>query len=61
MDFPVITIHDMVRAQMPLLAHLGISRLHAVQGASMGGMLALAFARPFFRRHLADLEWPHTN
>ncbi len=45
MDFPVITIHDMVRAQLPLLAHLGIERLHAVQGASMGGMLALAFAQ----------------
>ncbi len=44
MEFPVITIHDMVRAQRPLLAHLGITRLHTVQGASMGGMLALAFA-----------------
>ena len=45
MDFPVITIHDMVRAQRPLLAHFGIERLHAVVGASMGGMLALAFAQ----------------
>jgi homoserine O-acetyltransferase/O-succinyltransferase len=45
MDFPVITIHDMVRAQRPLLDHLGISKLLAVQGASMGGMLALAFAQ----------------
>ncbi len=42
MDFPVITIHDMARAQQPLLAHLGIERLHALVGASMGGMLALA-------------------
>ncbi len=45
MDFPVITLHDMVRAQRPLLAHLGIARLHTVVGASMGGMLVLAFAQ----------------
>jgi homoserine O-acetyltransferase len=45
MDFPVITLHDMVRAQLPLLRHLGIEKLHAVQGASMGGMLALAFVQ----------------
>jgi homoserine O-acetyltransferase len=44
-DFPVITIQDMVRAQRPLLAHLGIERLHTVVGASMGGMLVLAFAQ----------------
>ena len=45
MEFPVITIHDMVRAQRPLLRLLGIEKLHAVKGASMGGMLALAFAQ----------------
>jgi homoserine O-acetyltransferase len=45
MDFPVITINDMVRAQRPLLRLLGIDKLHAVKGASMGGMLALAFAQ----------------
>ncbi len=45
MDFPVITLQDMVRAQRPLLRHLGIEKLYAVQGASMGGMLALAFAQ----------------
>lgn len=44
-DFPVITIHDMVRAQRPLLRELGIDKLHAVAGGSMGGMLALAFAQ----------------
>jgi len=32
MDFPVITIADMVRAQAMLLDHLGIERLHAVVG-----------------------------
>jgi homoserine O-acetyltransferase len=45
LDFPVITIDDMVRAQRPLLSLLGIEKLHAVKGASMGGMLALAFAQ----------------
>jgi len=43
--FPVITIDDMVRAQRPLLRVLGIEKLHAVAGGSMGGMLALAFAQ----------------
>jgi homoserine O-acetyltransferase len=46
-DFPVITIEDMVRAQEPLLRHLGVPRLHAVAGGSMGGMLALAFTGLF--------------
>ena len=45
MDFPVITLHDMVRAQRPLLDGLGITHLHAVAGGSMGGMLVLAFAQ----------------
>jgi homoserine O-acetyltransferase len=44
-DFPVITLHDMARAQRPLLRHLGIEKLHAVAGGSMGGMLTLAFAQ----------------
>ena len=44
MDFPVITIADMVRAQAMLLDHLGITRLHGVIGGSMGGMQALTWA-----------------
>lgn len=44
MRFPVITIRDMVRAQVALLDQLGIERLHAVVGGSMGGMLALSLA-----------------
>jgi homoserine O-acetyltransferase len=44
MNFPVITIADMVRAQAMLLDHMGIARLHAVIGGSMGGMQALAWA-----------------
>ena len=44
MEFPVITIADMVRAQAMLLDHLGIDRLHAVIGGSMGGMQAVSWA-----------------
>jgi homoserine O-acetyltransferase len=42
--FPIITVEDMVSAQVRLLDYLGISRLHAVAGGSMGGMQALAWA-----------------
>ena len=42
--FPVITIRDMVRAHVALLDRLGIERLHAVVGGSMGGMQALSLA-----------------
>lgn len=44
MRFPVITIRDMVRAHVALLDVLGIDRLHAVVGGSMGGMQALSLA-----------------
>jgi homoserine O-acetyltransferase len=47
MRFPVITLRDMVRAQVALLDALGIERLHAVVGGSMGGMLALSLAANF--------------
>ena len=47
MRFPVITIRDMVRAQVALLDALGIAKLHAVVGGSMGGMLALSLAANF--------------
>lgn len=41
LSFPVVTIGDMVRAQEHLIDHLGIERLLAVTGGSMGGMQAL--------------------
>lgn len=41
LDFPVVTVGDMVRAQRLLVDHFGIDRLFAVIGGSMGGMLAL--------------------
>ena len=63
MDFPVITLHDMVRAQRPLLRHLGIEKLYAVQGASMGGMLALAFAQlyPDMTDRVIAMACSHAN
>ncbi len=42
--FPRVTVHDIVRSQLPLLESLGVGKLHAVLGASLGGMLALDFA-----------------
>ena len=47
MRFPVITVRDMVRAQVALLDALEIGRLHTVVGGSMGGMQALSFAANF--------------
>jgi homoserine O-acetyltransferase len=43
-DFPTVTIGDMVEVQRRLVDHLGIARLHAVVGGSMGGHQALAWA-----------------
>ena len=43
-DFPFITIEDMVRAEKLLVEHFGIKKLLAVIGGSMGGMLALTWA-----------------
>jgi homoserine O-acetyltransferase len=44
MGFPVITIGDMVRLQKMLVDHLGIPRLLAVAGGSMGGMQVFEWA-----------------
>jgi len=44
LDFPVVTVGDMVRAQKLLIDHLGIERLLSVSGGSMGGMQALQWA-----------------
>lgn len=39
--FPVISVEDMVNAQFALLDHLGIDKLHASVGSSLGGMASL--------------------
>lgn len=44
MDFPVITIADMVRAQKRLSDHLGIKKWLSIAGGSMGGMQAIQWA-----------------
>ncbi len=46
-DFPVVTVADMVRAERAFLDELGIARLAAVSGGSLGGMQALEWAVQF--------------
>ena len=50
LSFPLITIRDMVRAQAMLVEHLGIAKLLAVVGGSMGGMQALQWAASYPER-----------
>ena len=49
-SFPRVTVHDIVRSQLPILETHGIEKLHAVVGASLGGMCALDFAFHFPER-----------
>ena len=43
LDFPTVSIRDMIEVQRLLLSHLGISRLKCIAGGSMGGMQTLQF------------------
>jgi homoserine O-acetyltransferase len=47
LDFPTVTVADMVRAERALLQGLGIERLLTVSGGSLGGMQALEWAALF--------------
>src|SRR6201991_1679284 len=55
LDFPVITIRDMVRAQAMLLDHLGIEQLFCVAGGSMGGMQVVQWAASYPERVFSAL------
>lgn len=46
--FPMLSVHDMVRAQYRLITeHFGIEKLYASMGSSMGGMQSLAYGQLF--------------
>jgi homoserine O-acetyltransferase len=47
MSFPVVTIGDFVRVQKALVDSLGITKLHAVMGASMGGLQTYEWAATY--------------
>ena len=55
LDFPIVTIADMVRAQALLIDHLGIDMLFCVAGGSMGGMQVLQWAATYPDRLFAAL------
>jgi homoserine O-acetyltransferase len=55
LDFPVVTIADMVRAQAMLLDRLGIATLFCVAGGSMGGMQVLQLAASYPERVFSAL------
>ncbi len=47
LDFPVVTIRDFVNVQKALLEDLGVKKLHAVVGASMGSLQAIEWAAAY--------------
>jgi homoserine O-acetyltransferase len=55
LSFPVVTIGDMVRAQRCLIDHLGIDKLLALAGGSMGGMQVLQWTASYPERVRAAL------
>ena len=61
LDFPVITIEDMVKVQARLMDHLGIDKLLAVIGGSMGGMQVLEWTVRYPDRVVAAIPIATTS
>jgi homoserine O-acetyltransferase len=65
LEFPVITIGDMVRAQTRLIDRLGIKDLFCVIGGSMGGMQVLEWAATYGDRVFCAVpiatSWRHSS
>lgn len=55
LSFPLVTIADMVDAQAKLIDHLGIDKLLAVIGGSMGGMQVLQWASRYPQRVISAI------
>jgi len=55
LDFPIMTIKDIVHAQKHLVDHLGIDKLLAVAGGSMGGMQVLQWVASYAERLAAAI------
>jgi homoserine O-acetyltransferase len=55
LEFPMITIADMVRAQVRLLDHMGIDKVLCVTGGSMGGMQVLEWAASYPNRVISAI------
>ena len=49
-DFPLVTVEDWVDSQVRLVEHLGIGKLAAVMGGSLGGMQAMCWATRYADR-----------
>ncbi len=61
LKFPMITIGDIVNAQVRLIDHLKIDQLFAVVGGSMGGMQVLQWASHFSNRVYAAVPIATTS
>jgi homoserine O-acetyltransferase/O-succinyltransferase len=61
LEFPVVTIGDMVCAQKALLDHLGVEKVLAVVGGSVGGMQALEWCVKFPDRVLSAIPLATTT
>ena len=50
LSFPIVTVHDWVNLQARLLDELGIKRIHAVVGGSLGGQQAIEWSLAYPER-----------